>query len=127
DSSVSPMLSFNYGGFAAYYKVRNLTTTQVGTGNYESFPFLDADDGYVSNVGRAGVRFKLLIQNWAVTPYVQYASNRYHINVRATAGSVTSSTAYVPTDFNSLSNAWYGQGVGAVTNTYSMSQANRLN
>ncbi len=122
---VQPMVGVGYAAFGAYYKVRNVVGTTVGNGLYESFPTIDADDGYSSDVGKAGLRIKLPIQSWYVLPYFQYAGNEYHINVRTTAGTVQNSRNGFPTNPDALGDAWYYQGIGSVTNVDSMTQVSR--
>ncbi len=124
--TVSPMVGYSHGGFGAYYRVKNILTQQVGTNLYEAVPTLDADDAYVTNVYKAGVRLKLPIQNWTFTPYMQYAANRYHINVRYLSGSVIpTNNIGLPADFAAVTSAWSYSGTGAVSNTYSMTKVPR--
>ncbi|WP_040508384.1 hypothetical protein [Leptospira wolffii] len=122
---VQPMIGVGYAAFGAYYKARNVVGTTVGNGLYESFATIDADDGYSSDVGKAGLRIKLPIQSWYVTPYFQYAGNEYHINVRTTAGTVQNNVNGYPADPNGILDAWYYQGVGSVSNVDSMTQVSR--
>ncbi|TGK09738.1 hypothetical protein EHO58_05015 [Leptospira selangorensis] len=122
---VQPMVGIGYAAFGAYYKARNVVGTTVGNGLYESFPTIDADDGYSSDVGKAGLRIKLPIQSWYITPYFQYAGNEYHINVRTTAGTVQNNVNGYPADPNGILDAWYYQGVGSVSTVDSMTQVSR--
>lgn len=117
-----PMVGYSHSAFTAHYKVTNALFMTKGTNVYESFPVIDADDGSHSNVGKVGIRIKLPIQHWSITPYVQYAANRYHINVRATAGTTGAQSNFLPTDATSLVQAWAYQGVGSVATTDTLSQ-----
>ncbi|WP_238325503.1 hypothetical protein [Leptospira inadai] len=117
---VQPMIGVAYGAFGAYYKVRNVVGTTAGNSFYESFPVVDADDGYNSDIGKAGLRIKLPIQSWNITPYFQYAGNNYHINVRTAAGAIQAQQNGYPQNPGALQDAWYGQGTGSASIVDSM-------
>ena len=120
--SIAPMVGYSHSGFTAHYKVTNALFKTIGTNVYESFAVIDADDGSHSNVGKLGIRIKLPIQSWSITPYVQYAANRYHINTRPTIGRSIGQENLIPTDANAIVQAWTYDGVGSAINAGSMSQ-----
>ncbi|WCL50173.1 hypothetical protein [Leptospira sp. GIMC2001] len=125
NQTFAPMVGLSHNGFGAYYKVKNVIGTTVGTNLYQSFPVIDADDRYHSNVGKVGLRIKLPFQSWSITPYIQYAANRYHINVRTTAGAVSGQQNFLPSDPESLVDAWLYRGLGDVSSTDSMTKIPR--
>ncbi|MDF3819996.1 hypothetical protein P3G55_08810 [Leptospira sp. 96542] len=122
---IAPMIGLGHNGFGAYYKVQNVIGTTVGTNIYQSFPVIDADDRYHSNIGKLGLRIKLPIQSWSITPYIQYAANRYHINVRTTVGNVSAQEGFIPTNPENLVDAWLYRGLGGVSSADSMTQVPR--
>lgn len=122
---VQPMVGAAYSGFGAYYKVRNVLGRTEGTNFYESFSAIDADDGSKSTSGKVGLRIKLPIMSWYITPYAQYASNRYYINVRTTAGTIQNQNLGYPVDGQSIVDSWFYQDVGSVYTADSMSQVPR--
>lgn len=124
-SSFEPMVAFNHSYVGVHYDVKHFITKAIDSNVYESYPFINADDGSRNNAYRGGVRIKIPIQNWYVTPYLQYSAARYFINVRTTAGAVSTSTNTIPDDPRSLVNAWYYSGLGAATNVDSMSRVAR--
>lgn len=123
--TIAPMVGYTHTGFTAYYKVTNALFMTTGTNVYQSFPVIDADDGSHSNVGKLGIRFKLPIESWTITPYVQYASNRYHINTRPTIGTAVGQENLIPLDSNAIVRAWAYDGVGSAVNPGSMTQIPR--
>ncbi|MDF3819666.1 hypothetical protein P3G55_07135 [Leptospira sp. 96542] len=122
---VQPMVGVGHSGFGAYYKVRNVLGRTEDTSFYESFSAIDADDGSRSTLGKIGARIKLPIQSWSVTPYLQYAANRYHINIRSTAGTVQGHENFYPENPQAVINSWFYQDVGSVYTLDSMSQIPR--
>lgn len=125
DSAFEPMLAYSHSYVGVHYDVKRFIAPALNSNTYESYPFINADDGSRNNAYKGGVRIKIPIQNWYVTPYLQYSAARYFINVRTTAGAVSSSTNSIPDNPGALIDAWYFRGVGAATNVDSMSRIAR--
>ncbi len=124
-SSFEPMVAFNHSYVGVHYDVKRFIAPALSSNTYESYPFINADDGSRNNAYRTGVRIKIPVQNWYVTPYLQYSAARYFINVRTTAGAVSNSTNGIPDNPSALTDAWYLRGVGAALNVDSMSRVAR--
>ena len=119
-----PSFQYRYTAHQSSYKWRNLVGLSSTNNDYYSLPVVDADDKSSSNAVRAG-----LIMNTSfglsVEPYLHFTWARYHNNIRASTGAVSTQTNLIPDNPQGLVDALYYKNVGDIYSIYAMSQTIR--